>query len=92
MSDILANEIQAAGGIVTAQDIRNYVPKEHPPIQTDVLGYTYLGASGSSSGGATVAGILHYMESIPTPLPLLSRSDYYHYLIESFAHSFAVSL
>lgn len=92
MSIMLAQEIQAAGGIVSAQDIQNYVPKEHAPIQTEVFGYTYYGASGSSSGGATVGGILHYMSTIPTPLYTLPIEQYIHFLIESFSHAFAVSI
>ena len=58
MADKLADEIQAAGGVVTGDDIRNYRPVEHAPVKTDIMGHRLLSASGSSSGGAVVAGII----------------------------------
>jgi hypothetical protein len=46
---------------------------------------------GSSSGGPVVAGILHYMQSLPSPLVSLGL-EYSHWLAESMKHAFAVRL
>ena len=57
MAASLAADIQAAGGIVTEEDIRGYAVKVHEPVELEVLSHTLLSASGSSSGGAVLAGI-----------------------------------
>lgn len=47
----LAAEVQQHGGNLTEQDIRGYQPAILRPLETDFMGHTYIGASGSSSGG-----------------------------------------
>jgi hypothetical protein len=36
-------EIQAAGGIVTTEDINNYEPVIQPPLNVSFMGHTYIG-------------------------------------------------
>jgi len=91
MSAAIAADIQAAGGIVTQADIEAYEPRLHTPVSADVLGYRYYGASGASSGGATVAGILAFMDSHLKPLAGLPRAAYDHLYAEAASHAFAVS-
>lgn len=91
MAATLAKEIVDAGGIVTAQDIRRYNPIVYPALETDFMGYRYVGAGGSSSGGAIVAGILKYMSSISQPL-VSQGAIYYHRLVEAMKHGFAMRL
>ena len=55
MAQNIALEIQEAGGIITVNDIRAYQPAVYPALQSTVMGYTYLGAEGSSSGGPVVS-------------------------------------
>ena len=38
-------EIQAAGGIVSTDDIKAYVPITHVPLQMPFMGHTYVGES-----------------------------------------------
>ena len=48
------------------------------------------GASGSSSGGLSVAGILAFMGSYPDPIA--SQGEiYFHRLAEAYDHVFAVT-
>ncbi len=47
---------------------RNYSVVESKPITVEVFGHRYLGAGGSSSGGAVVAGILNYLAGFSEPL------------------------
>ena len=89
MSEVLANEIQAAGGIITKEDFEEYEPLLHEPIRTTFMGHTYVGASGSSSGGVAVAGILKFMEGYDEPLASLGDL-YYHRLAEAYKHIFAM--
>lgn len=90
MSAAIAQDIQEAGGIITQADIEGYEPRMHAPVTTNVLGYTYYGASGASSGGATVAGILAFMDSHLEPLAGLPRAAYEHLYAEASSHAFAV--
>jgi gamma-glutamyltranspeptidase len=89
MADTIAKEIQEAGGIVTAADIRGYEPAVSSPVQCTVFGSTYLGSAGSSSGGAVVGGILQYLASYSTPLVSVG-AVYSHRLIEAIKNTFAI--
>jgi gamma-glutamyltranspeptidase len=91
MSAAIARDIQEAGGIVTQEDIEGYEPRLHEPVSADLLGFRYYGASGASSGGATVAGILSFMGNHLQPLAGLPRADYDHLYAEASSHAFAVS-
>ena len=64
----LAREIQTVGGIITADDLRNYTPKIQRPVDTQALGMRYLGAPPPSSGGAAVAAILKFMQALDRPM------------------------
>lgn len=91
LAEILSQEIQSAGGIVTADDIRSYNIRVLPALTTDVMGHTYLGVGGSSSGGAVVAGILKFMTSFGEQL-VSQGSLYNHRLAEAYKHAFAIRL
>lgn len=91
MAATIAEEIQALGGIVTEDDIANYSIDVMQPIETEVMGYTYLGASGSSSGGSVVAGILKFMDSYEQPMTSLGLL-YNQRLAEAFKHGFAIRM
>lgn len=68
MADTLAEEIQQAGGVVTAEDIRSYQPNVYTDsdlVKSSFMGFEYVGVGGSSSGGPSVAGILNFMQSYP---------------------------
>jgi gamma-glutamyltranspeptidase/glutathione hydrolase/leukotriene-C4 hydrolase len=91
MAKTLAEEIVAAGGVVTEQDIRHYEPIVYPALETQFMGFRYLGAGGSSSGGAIVAGILKFMSSYAEPL-VSQGLLYTHRLVEGMKHGFAMRL
>eukprot|EP01039_Chlorochromonas_danica_P003280 gene3280-3597_t len=91
MAASLASELEALGGIMTAEDIENYQPTISKVIETEVAGYRFVSVGGSSSGGLAVAGILKFMASLPVPLPSLG-STYYHYLAEAMKHVFSIRL
>jgi gamma-glutamyltranspeptidase len=91
MAPTLAAEIQAAGGVVTAADMQAYVPDVLKPLTASFMGHTYVGASGSSSGGIAVAAVLEFLGGYPEPLA--SQGDvFYHRLVEAFNHVFAMRL
>jgi gamma-glutamyltranspeptidase len=88
MAPVLAAEVQAAGGILTQDDLYAYTVQEYEPITAQIMGYTLYSASGSSSGGACLAGILEFMEGYAQPMA--SEGLYNHRLAEAMKHAFAV--
>ena len=83
MAGIIASEIQAAGGIITENDIRSYTPTIRTPVETTVMGYDYIGSPPPSSGGATVAAILGYLSGYDQPM-VSQKGLYFHRLAEAF--------
>lgn len=90
-AELLAQEISDAGGIITADDIRNYEPKVYNALETDFMGYTFIGPLGSSSGGVVVSGILKFLAAFSEPLVGIG-SLYYHRLVEGMKHGFAMRM
>lgn len=64
----MAQEIQAAGGIVTAEELRSYEPKVREAIEMDVFGYRFYGSPPPSSGGAIVGAILKFLSEYEEPI------------------------
>ena len=54
--------IQAAGGIITLNDLANYDAKIRTPLHGTYRGYEIVGMPPSSSGGTTVIQILNLLE------------------------------
>lgn len=91
MAPTLAAEVQAAGGVLTVEDLQAYTVLEHEPITVQIMGHTLYSASGSSSGGAAVAGILEFMDGFAQPLAS-EGLVYNHRLVEAMKNAFAVRL
>jgi gamma-glutamyltranspeptidase/glutathione hydrolase/leukotriene-C4 hydrolase len=91
MAASIAKDVQEVGGILTEEDIRGYQVRTPEPVLVDVLGHTLLSASGSSSGGAAVAGIVNFMEGYEEPMPSQGLL-YDHRLVEAMKHAFAIRL
>jgi hypothetical protein len=64
----MAQEIQAAGGIVTAEELRSYQPKVREAIEMDVFGYRFYGSPPPSSGGVIVGAILQFLSDYEEPI------------------------
>ncbi|KAG9458274.1 hypothetical protein H6P81_002782 [Aristolochia fimbriata] len=59
----LVRDVQAAGGILTMEDLRQYKVEVTDAMRVDVMGYTILGMAPPSSGTAALAMILNILES-----------------------------
>lgn len=89
--ELLAKEIQDAGGIITADEIRSFQPTIRTAIEMDVFGYKLYGAPPPSSGGVIVGAILQFMSDYKEPIAS-QEGLYYHHLVEAMKHTFAVSI
>ena len=71
------------GGIITAEDLKNYEAIEREPIEFEYKGYRIYTMPPPSSGGIALAGILNQLENIDLSSIPYHSSDYIHYLVEA---------
>jgi gamma-glutamyltranspeptidase / glutathione hydrolase len=86
--------VQAAGGVLSAEDLAGYAPVERPPLVTSYRGLTVYSMPPSSSGGVVLVetlGILsaHYPSDADMEQDGRGSSAYLHVLAEALKHGFA---
>jgi gamma-glutamyltranspeptidase/glutathione hydrolase len=87
VADSLVAEMKRGGGIITANDLRQYRAVWHDPIQSTYRGYTLLTMPPSSSGGVTVTETLNIMESVAR-VPPFGSAAYTHLLGSAYQRAF----
>jgi gamma-glutamyltranspeptidase/glutathione hydrolase len=75
------------GGILTAEDFRNYKVRLREPVRSSYRGYTLIGFPPPSSGGVHVAQILNILENFD--LPSLGGAERLHVVAEAMKLAFA---
>lgn len=82
--------MQENGGILTADDFKNYQPIEREPLVTSYMRHTILGFPPPSSGGIHVAQMLTMLERFPLgEIYQASPSAAYHLIAEAMKLAFA---
>lgn len=87
IAETIVNATQAAGGILTLEDMRNYKPLIRPVISTSYHGRKVITTSGPTSGPALLS-VLNIIEPFffnvtgPTPLNI-------HRYVEALKYGFA---
>lgn len=64
---LIVEEMQRGRGIITLEDLKNYVVKIREPIKTNYRGYEVISAPPPSSGGILLAQMLKMIEPYPMP-------------------------
>jgi gamma-glutamyltranspeptidase/glutathione hydrolase/leukotriene-C4 hydrolase len=67
MGDVLAAEIQQAGGVITSKDLKAYEPIIRDALVSNVFGHTVYGSPPPSSGGGAVIAILRMFAEFQEP-------------------------
>ena len=62
IADRIASAVQAAGGIMTREDLRRYRPIERTPVRGRYRGYDVVSMPPSSSGGVILIEMLNILE------------------------------
>ncbi len=62
IADRIASAVQAAGGIMTREDLQNYRPIERTPVRGRYRGYDVVSMPPSSSGGVILIEMLNIIE------------------------------
>lgn len=62
---LIAEEMQRGSGLITYDDLKNYVAKERTPLEFDYRGYHVISFPPPSSGGILIAQMLKMIEKYP---------------------------
>src|SRR6185436_14605487 len=63
----IATAVRAAGGRLTAADLKNYRAVERPAVRGTYRGHTIVSMPPPSSGGALLIEMLNMLEGFPPP-------------------------
>ncbi len=84
----ISKAVQAAGGILLAEDLGNYQPTWREPLKSTYRGFEIFAMPPPSSGGTTILTALNILEGYD--LPLLGRNPQtVHMVVEALKHAFA---
>jgi gamma-glutamyltranspeptidase / glutathione hydrolase len=86
---LIAQEDQATGGVITAKDVEDYHAVIREPIGVTFHGYEVLSMPPSSSGGVCVAEILNILEHFNLTKYGFGASQSLHYELEAMRRAFA---
>jgi gamma-glutamyltranspeptidase/glutathione hydrolase len=87
IAEAWTNELKAAGGIITMEDLRRYRAEWRTPIRASYRGYTVLGMPPASSGGVTMTETLNILEGY-RKLPAYGGAQWAHLVGSAFQRAF----
>jgi gamma-glutamyltranspeptidase/glutathione hydrolase len=85
----IVEAIRAAGGIVTADDMKAYQPVVRAPVRGSYRGYDILAMPPPSSGGIVLIEALNILEGFPADMISAENAASYHLLIEAMKQAYA---
>src|SRR4029450_5765829 len=87
---LIAEDMQHNGGLITRQDLRDYMPKERVPLRGSYRGYGIISMPPpSSGGGAVLIEMLNILEGFDLQKLHPFSSEYYHLLVETMRRAYA---
>jgi gamma-glutamyltranspeptidase / glutathione hydrolase len=89
MARRITAEIQANGGIITEQDMKEYQPKLRKPLMGTYRGYQILTMPPPSSGGPALLEMLNILENFELKNLPHNSSEELHLLVETMKLAFA---
>ena len=86
---LIEQEMQANGGLMTRQDLKNYRARQRPPVRGTYRGYDIIGMPPPSSGGVSVQLMLNMLEPTNLAANGFGSATNLHLLAESMRRTFA---
>ncbi len=86
---LLAADLQAHGGLITLDDLKNYRAIERTPLTGSYRGYTVITAPPPSSGGVGILQMLGVLEGSGYEKSGFGSADELHFLAETMRRYFA---
>jgi gamma-glutamyltranspeptidase/glutathione hydrolase len=87
IADEIADAVQAAGGVMTADDLRDYSAIERPPVRGTYRGYDVISMPPPSSGGVGLIEMLNILEGYD--LAHAEKAQELHLLVEAMKRAYA---
>lgn len=84
----LVAEMQAGGGLITAEDLASYRAHERRPVHGTFRGYDVYGPPPPSSGGVCLVQALHVLEALDLRRRAAGSADALHLTIEALRRAF----
>ena len=88
-AQLIAEDMQHNGGLITLQDLRDYTPKERVPLRGSYRGFGIISMPPPSSGGAVLIEMLNILEGFDLQKLQPFSSEYYHLLVETMRRGYA---
>lgn len=86
---LIGADMKRHNGLMTLEDLKNYVAKERVPLRSTYRGYEIISMPPPSSGGAVLIEILNILEGYDLAKMNPSSSEKYHVLTEAMRRAFA---
>jgi len=86
----IAAAVQAAGGVMTADDLKSYQAIERPPVRGSYRGYDVISMAPSSSGGIELIEMLNNLEGYDLgSVARANAAQALHLMIEAMKRAYA---
>ena len=88
-AQLIAADMRAHNGLITLEDLKNYVAKERVPVRGTYRGYEIVSMPPPSSGGAIMVEILNILEAYDLRSMGSNSAEKYHLVTEAMRRAFA---
>lgn len=88
VAEKIASAVREAGGIMTADDLKAYMPVIRTPVRATYRGHDIVSMPLPSSGGVVLAEMLNMLEGAP-PATREFSADHLHLTIEAMKRAYA---
>lgn len=89
VAELILNQVQSMGGIITREDLDKYKPVERKPIIGTYRGYKIISMPPPSSGGIALVELLNIIENYKLNSNDWGSSEYIHHLVEAMKYVYA---
>src|SRR5258707_178008 len=86
---LLENEMLSHGGLITRDDLKNYVPKKRAPIVGQYRGVDVISMPPSSSGGVALVEMLNILEGYDLASMGSGSASSIHVMVEAMRRAYA---
>lgn len=88
-AQMIADDMKANNGLITLEDLKNYVAKEREPLKGSYRGHEIISMPPPSSGGIVMLQVLNMLEGYDVRGMGSGSSAKFHVLAEAMRRSFA---
>lgn len=88
-AQMIADDMKANNGLITLEDLKNYVAKERVPLKGTYRGHEIISMPPPSSGGIVMLQVLNMLEAYDVRAMGSGSSAKFHVLAEAMRRSFA---